>query len=212
MSDSPTRSKTSPTIPTSPARTPARCPVWFLSRMSREHVTVALSGEGGRRVVRRLPDVSGRPLGGPAPGSRAGARAGARRGQRCCPVPTTRSASSTRSKRLLEGSLLPRRRSPLFWNGACSPSQKRALPGLARPGCSGSYDGIAPRRRDRLSEPLHAARPALLSAGRHPVQSRSHEHGAFAGSAAAAARSPHRGVRGTLPEKLKIRGCAQKSS
>ena len=30
----------------SPAPTPGALPVWFLSRMSRRHVTVALSGEG----------------------------------------------------------------------------------------------------------------------------------------------------------------------
>ena len=42
-------------------------PVWFLSRMSRQHVTVALSGDGARRTVRRLPDLSGRPAGAAVP-------------------------------------------------------------------------------------------------------------------------------------------------
>jgi len=102
-------------------------PVWFLSRLSREKVTVALSGEGAdelfagyltypadrlARLLRRLP---------------AGAR---QLGLRCLqrwPVSDEKIGLEYKAKRFLEGSLLPPGEAHLYWNGTFSEAQKRAL-------------------------------------------------------------------------------------
>ncbi|MEK7403714.1 MAG: asparagine synthase (glutamine-hydrolyzing) [Acidobacteriota bacterium] len=102
-------------------------PVWFLSRMSREHVTVALSGEGAdelfggyltyradhwARLLRRVP----------APARRLACRL-----LRHWPVSDDKISFEYKLKRLLEGSLLAPEEAHCYWNGAFSPAQKREL-------------------------------------------------------------------------------------
>lgn len=103
-------------------------PVFFLSEMTRRHVTVALSGEGADELFggyyTYLADHYARWLRMvPAP-LRAGGLAMARA---LLPVSDTKIGFEYKVKRFLEGSLLPETEAHMFWNGVCSRSQKAAL-------------------------------------------------------------------------------------
>jgi asparagine synthase (glutamine-hydrolysing) len=102
-------------------------PVWFLSRMSRQHVTVALSGEGAdelfggyqtyladdyARMLRLVPDPLRR-LGLGMAGM--------------LPVSDDKISFEYKLKRMLEGSLLPPSEAHFFWNGTWSSAQRRRL-------------------------------------------------------------------------------------
>lgn len=102
-------------------------PVWFLSRMTAKHVTVALSGEGAdeifggyqtyladryARTARQLP----RPL------LRAALRAVDR-----IPVSDEKIGLDYKLKRFLSGALLPADEAHFYWNGTFSNNEQRAL-------------------------------------------------------------------------------------
>jgi len=110
-------------------------PVWFLSRMTRQHVTVALSGEGAdelfggyltyradmlARWARRAPRWALR-LGGFAAGF--------------LPVSDEKIGFEYKVKRFLSGCLLPANRAHVFWNGVTSR-------GLAQAKLPPALDGI----------------------------------------------------------------------
>lgn len=113
-------------------------PVWFLSRMCRRHVTVALSGEGADELfggyITYLADryaATFRAV--PAPLRRALLHAA-----RLWPVSDDKVSAEYKLKRFLEGTLLAPDEAHVFWNGTFSEEQKRRL-------CA--FDGHPPLRR-----------------------------------------------------------------
>jgi asparagine synthase (glutamine-hydrolysing) len=102
-------------------------PVWFLSRLSRKRVTVALSGEGADELfggyvtyradhlagyARRLPEAARRSLLGAL---------------RYWPVSDEKISFEYKLKRFLEGSLLPPDEAHVYWNGSFSRAQQDNL-------------------------------------------------------------------------------------
>jgi asparagine synthase (glutamine-hydrolysing) len=103
-------------------------PVWYLSKLCRQHVTVALSGEGADELfggyVTYQADRLARFM-RLVPGSlRRIALVGA---HSCLPVSEDKISSEYMVKRFLEGSFLPPFEAHCYWNGAFSEEQKQAL-------------------------------------------------------------------------------------
>ena len=109
-------------------------PVWFLSRLTKRHVTVALSGEGAdelfggyltyranhlARLARRLPSSALRM---------------ALDGLRHWPVSDDKISFEYKMKRFLEGCRLRPARAHVYWNGTFSDTEKRTLTQAALPG------------------------------------------------------------------------------
>ena len=110
-------------------------PVWYLSRMSRRHVTVALSGEGADELfggyLTYVADWMARPLRlTPAPLRRLMHAAL----ERYVPVSDDKISLEYKLKRWIEGSWLHPDEAHFFWNGAFSPAQLARV----RPGTRGS--------------------------------------------------------------------------
>ena len=109
-------------------------PVWFLSRLTRQNVTVALSGEGAdelfggyltyradqlARRMRRLPGWTLRAVRGMA---------------RRLPVSDEKIGFEYMLKRFAEGCLMPAGRAHVFWNGTFSDAEKASLVSTPLPG------------------------------------------------------------------------------
>ncbi len=102
-------------------------PVWFLSKMSRQQVTVALSGEGadelfGGYLTYRADRYARMARAVPALLRRAAASAA-----RLWPVSDDKISFEYKLKRFLEGSLLPPEEAHVFWNGTFSAAELRAF-------------------------------------------------------------------------------------
>lgn len=119
-------------------------PVWFLSKLCRTSVTVALSGEGAdelfggyltyradsiAQILRRLPRTLLR---------RAASAA------RRLPVSDDKISFEYKFKRLLEGSLMPPMMAHLYWNGTFSEAQQRELLKLPVPNTLGEIFAAMP--------------------------------------------------------------------
>jgi asparagine synthase (glutamine-hydrolysing) len=119
-------------------------PVWFLSRMSRKHVTVALSGDGGDELfggyLTYRADHWNRSLQLAPEFAR---RLAFEALTRIWPVSDDKIGLEYKVKRMLEGSLSAPDEAHFFWNGACSPSQIRDLcPQLRGPNLQALYGRI----------------------------------------------------------------------
>lgn len=102
-------------------------PVWFLSKMSREEVTVALSGEGADELFggynTYLADSYAAKLRMLPRSILQGAAAAAS----LLPVSDDKIGFDYKVRRMLQGSLLPPQAAHYFWNGTFSSGQRQAL-------------------------------------------------------------------------------------
>jgi len=110
-------------------------PVWFLSRMSRRHVTVALSGEGADELFGGYLTYQADRLARPFRMAPRGLRRLMLDGlDRYMPVSDEKISLEYKLKRWIEGSLLNPDEAHFFWNGTFSPEQLRQI----RPGTKGN--------------------------------------------------------------------------
>jgi asparagine synthase (glutamine-hydrolysing) len=103
-------------------------PVWYLSRMSRRHVTVALSGEGADELfggyLTYQADRFARPFRVVPAGIRRAMRGAL---DRYMPVSDDKISLEYKLKRWIEGSLLDPDEAHFFWNGTFSPEQRAQI-------------------------------------------------------------------------------------
>ena len=137
-------------------------PVWYVSRLCRQHVTVALSGEGadelfGGYLTYQADRLAAWMRLAPASLRRAALRAA----RRWLPVSEDKISLEYMIKRFLEGTFLPPLAAHCYWNGAFSAEQRRMLCAYKPPplepsdaageawaaGSSGDLDGGFPAAR-----------------------------------------------------------------
>jgi asparagine synthase (glutamine-hydrolysing) len=128
-------------------------PVWFLSRMCRSEVTVALSGDGGDELFggyqTYLADRYATWLQIVPSGLR---RLGLSLASKL-PVSDEKIGLEYKIKRMLAGSLLPAEEAHLFWNGTFSEDEKRSL--VNKSGVKRPSDLLRPDRAANQSGPLN---------------------------------------------------------
>jgi len=110
-------------------------PVWYLARMSRRHVTVALSGEGADELFGGYVTYQADRLTRPfrlMPGALR--RLMLKGVERCLPVSDEKIGLEYKLKRWIEGSWLDPDEAHFFWNGAFSTEQRRQI----QPGGNGN--------------------------------------------------------------------------
>lgn len=102
-------------------------PVWFLSKMTRENATVALSGEGADELFGGYLTYRADALASKMRIMPRFALQGALGLAQLWPVSDDKISLEYKVKRFLEGSLLPEGRGHVFWNGTFSDDDKRSL-------------------------------------------------------------------------------------
>ena len=121
-------------------------PVWYLAKMSRRYVTVALSGEGADEVFGGYVTYLADRLASRWRGVPAGARKLALAALDHWPVSDEKIGFEYKLKRFLAGSLLDPDEAHVFWNGAFSELEKREL-------CRGNGHGPAGLLFDSVALP-----------------------------------------------------------
>ena len=110
------------------------------------------------------------------------------------PVSNDKIGLEYKLKRFLEGCLMPAARAHVYWSGTFDDREKRSLIQTgAAAGARFRPAKIWPPRAT-ICRPF-LVRSEILSSGQHSDQSRSHQHGARDGSAAAVSRSSDRRIR-----------------
>lgn len=99
-------------------------PVWFLSALSRKHVTVALSGEGADELFGGYITYAADHYAALAQSVAPPLRRGLLSLLRYWPVSNDKISLEYKVKRFLEGSLLPRDEAHVYWNGTFSAAQQ----------------------------------------------------------------------------------------
>jgi asparagine synthase (glutamine-hydrolysing) len=128
-------------------------PVWYLSRMSRQHVTVALSGEGADELFGGYLAYRADALARRAAIAPAGVRRLALHALHYWPVSPDKVSFEYKAKRFLEGSLLHPDVAHCYWNGGFSPSERSMLmPAAGRDGVSRLFGALPESWR---TDPLH---------------------------------------------------------
>jgi asparagine synthase (glutamine-hydrolysing) len=186
-------------------------PVWYLSRMSRRHVTVALSGEGADELfggyLTYMAGHLARPLRRTPVAMRRFLRVAI---GRCMPVSDEKIGLEYKLKRWIEGSELHPDEAHFFWNGTFSPAERQRL--LLRPQGNGlrtlveslGIDSAGPIERYLLTDQNYYLPDDILYKTDRMSMAHSLE-----------VRPPfldHRIVEfaASLPERFKIRGFKQK--
>jgi asparagine synthase (glutamine-hydrolysing) len=186
-------------------------PVWFLSRMSRRHVTVALSGEGADELfggyLTYVADRLVRPFRMVPGGMRGLLRTAV---DRCLPVSDDKISLEYKLKRWLDGSRLHPDEAHFFWNGTFSDTQRRRI----KPGSNGS--GLK-ELVDRLELPGHGTLDRYLRVDQNYYLADDilYKTDRMSMAHSLEVRPPfldHRIVEfaASLPQRLKIRGFKQK--
>ena len=114
-------------------------PVWFLSKMTKRHVTVALSGEGADELFGGYLTYRANRLAHPARRLPAGLLRWAAAGLRHWPVSDEKISFEYMLKRFVEGCGMAPGRGHVYWNGTFSDAEKASL--VSPPG-PGTLDGI----------------------------------------------------------------------
>ncbi|WP_051669992.1 asparagine synthase (glutamine-hydrolyzing) [Bryobacter aggregatus] len=115
-------------------------PVWFLSRMTRQHVTVALSGEGADELFAGYQTYLADEYAAQSQTVPRFLRKSALALANLYPASNDKISLEYKAKRFLEGSLQSREDAHLYWNGTNSLAEKRAIaPGMAHRPASDLY-------------------------------------------------------------------------
>ncbi|MGB2643045.1 MAG: asparagine synthase (glutamine-hydrolyzing) [Candidatus Acidiferrum sp.] len=120
-------------------------PVWFLSKMSRTQVTVALSGEGADELFGGYLTYRANQLARPMRRIPRWALRGALSLAQRWPVSDDKISREYMVKRFLEGSLLSPERAHMYWNGTFSDAEVKSLSIASLPD---SFQGVVDQLRD----------------------------------------------------------------
>jgi asparagine synthase (glutamine-hydrolysing) len=123
-------------------------PLWYLSKMTKSEVTVALSGEGGDELFGGYLTYRANRLARHLRKFPAGSRRFALACLRRWPVSDDKISLEYMAKRFVEGSLLPPEQAHVYWNGTFSAAQKARL--LAQP-APAALDSVLGELREKLS-------------------------------------------------------------